>query len=255
MLLCIDSGNTTIVFALFKGKTIHARWRIRAQSGRSCDEYAAWLMPMMDNVGCRISDITDVVISNVVPEAGQSLEELCRQYFDCDPFIITDLNCPLPLAVDEPSEVGADRIANATALRSDYSLPAVAVDFGTATTFDIVDQKGAYCGGVILPGIDLSLKILHRRTARLPHVALVGTPPIIGRSTFDAIRSGIFWGTIGQVEGFISRIRAEMGANTRFIATGGFGQQCASILASTSWDRDLTLRGMRCVYQDRKKHG
>lgn len=254
MILTIDSGNTSVIFALFEQDRLHSRWRISTVAGRSCDEYGSWLMSLMARGGIQPSDIEGVVIANVVPDAQSELDELSQRYFHCQAMVLGYENQPLHLAVDYPREVGADRIANAFALYRHGTLPSVAIDFGTATTFDVVDAQGAYLGGAILPGIDLSLRILHTKTACLPHTALAGTPSVIGRSTLDAIRSGIFWGTIGQVEGMLARIIQQIGQDVYAVATGGFGQQCADkIAAINEYDANLTVRGLLQLYHENQK--
>ena len=254
MLLAIDSGNTNIVFAVFEDDgTVKGEWRSSTDGNRTADEFGIWLEQLMQLSGLQRSDITASIIATVVPATLFSLKTLCRKYFNCDPLVIGEDGVDLGLAVrlDRPEEVGADRLVNAVAAHERYTGPLVVIDFGTATTFDVIGKDGAYEGGAIAPGINLSLEALHQAAAQLPRVAVTRPGNVIGRSTVEAMMSGTFWGYIGMIEGLVSRIRQEFGEpDLRVIATGGlaplFAEYCDVIETA---DADLTLRGLLSIYR------
>ncbi len=252
MLLAVDSGNTNIVFAVFDGSDKRGEWRSSNDSRRTADEYGVWLTQLMALGGLRRDDVTDAVIATVVPEALYSLRSLCRTYFDCDPLIVGEPGVELGVQalVDAPEEVGADRLVNAVAAHRSYGGPLVIVDFGTATTFDVIDGAGNYVGGVIAPGINLSLEALHAAAAQLPRVAVRRPPSVIGKRTVPAMLSGVYWGHMATVEGLVQRIRREYGGAMKVVATGGL----APLFAEGSdvighLDPDLTLRGLAEVHR------
>ncbi len=252
MLLAIDAGNTNVVFAVYNGTERLAVWRCQTESGRTSDEYGCLLGILFVGSQLDFSMIKNVIISSVVPAANENLRRFCRTYLNAEPVFIgkdcTALNLMTKL---EPSvAVGADRLVNALAVRDLYRTPAVVVDFGTATTFDVVDTEGAYCGGVIAPGINLSVKALHQAAAMLPHISVRKPEKVIGTNTIDAMQSGLFYGYIGLVEGLIRRIADEMKVTSPFVlATGGL----ASLFAGATpeihdVDEDLTLRGLYHIF-------
>lgn len=258
MLLAIDSGNTNIVFAVFdKDGTVKGEWRASTDANRTADEFGVWLEQVMHFSNLERRDITAAIVATVVPANLFSLKTLCRTYFDCDPLVIGEDNVDLGIAVrlDNPSEVGADRLVNAIAAHERYKGPLVIIDFGTATTFDVIAGDGGYEGGAIAPGINLSLEALHQAAAQLPRIAVTRPGKVIGRSTVEAMMSGTFWGYIGMIEGMISRIRQEFGEpDLRVIATGGlaplFAEYCDTIETA---DADLTLRGLLSIYRLNQK--
>ena len=250
MLLAVDVGNTNILFALADAHGIRSRWRIKTDPQRTADEYAVWLYQLMQMEGIARDRVRDVIIATVVPQALFHLRGLARRMFGAEPLVVgapgveTGMDIRLPL----PSEVGADRIVNAVAARAEHGPPLVVLDFGTATTFDVVSADGAYEGGVIAPGINLSMDALYRAAARLPRIAVEPPPEgqgVIGKGTVHAMQSGVFWGYVGLVEGLVARIRAELGGSARVIATGGlsamFGRHTAVI---DHVDPDLTVKGL-----------
>ena len=252
MLLAVDSGNTDIVFAVFDGSGKRGEWRSSNDSRRTADEYGVWLTQLMALAGLRREDVTDAIIATVVPEALYSLRSLCRTYFDCDPLIVGEPGVELGVRalVDAPEEVGADRLVNAVAAHLSYGGPLVIVDFGTATTFDVIDGAGNYVGGVIAPGINLSLEALHAAAAQLPRVAVRRPPSVIGKRTVPAMLSGVYWGHMATVEGLVERIRREYGGAMKVVATGGL----APLFAEGSdvighLDPDLTLRGLAEIHR------
>jgi type III pantothenate kinase len=251
MLLAIDAGNTNIVFAVHDGHEVRAEWRAVTETARTADEYAVMLMPLLQLQGIGLSDVDSAIIATVVPAALFDLKLLCRRYFKCEPLVVGDPNVDLGINVrmDRPSAVGADRLVNAVAAHASHKGALIVVDFGTATTFDVVSPQGDYDGGVIAPGANLSAEALHRAAAMLPRVAVERTQAVIGKDTEPGMRSGLFWGYIGLVEGLVARIKEEYGMPMTVIATGGiaavFFKQTPAI---DFLDPDLTIRGLVLIH-------
>jgi type III pantothenate kinase len=249
MLLVVDAGNTNIVFAVHDGKDWAGSWRIRTDPQRTSDEYAVWLLALLGHTGIRRENVSRAVIGTVVPAALYHLRRLCREWFSVEPLVArAALDWGFEIKVNQPNEVGADRLLNALASHRRFGGPLIVVDFGTATTFDVVDPTGAYLGGVIAPGINLSIEALHRAAARLPRIGIGRPQSVIGRSTVPAMQSGIYWGYVGMIEGLVARIQAEFGAKLKVIATGGL----APLLAEGTTvieriDPDITLDGLRML--------
>jgi type III pantothenate kinase len=253
MLLAIDVGNTNIVFAICDGETIKQRWRISTDGQRTADEYAVWLHQLMQLEGVERSHIGAAIIATVVPQTLFNLQRLCRKYFDVEPLVVAVGEIDLGLRIDlpNPGEVGADRLVNAIAAHESTPGNLIIVDFGTATTFDVVGADGSYRGGVIAPGINLSMDALYRAAAKLPRIAV--EPPtaaggdlgVIGKNTVHAMQSGVFWGYVGLIEGLVARITSEIGPPVTVIATGGlatlFSRHTSAI---DRVDGDLTIRGL-----------
>lgn len=249
MLLAIDAGNTNVVFALFDGREIKGRWRIATDPRRTGDEYAVWLMQLLAIRGIDRKKVETVIISTVVPRALHNLEILCRHYFNVEPLIagIGKADYAIDIDVDEPRSLGADRAVNAIAAHAKHGGDLIIVDFGTATTFDAVDFHGAYKGGIIAPGINLSLDALVGNTAKLPRIAIEvpKTQSVIGRNTEDQMLIGVFWGYVSMMEGLIARMRTEIGRPAKVIATGGLAvlfNEATGIFDSV--DPDLTIEGL-----------
>ncbi len=252
MLLAIDSGNTNAVFAVYEGDTRRGEWRSARMSGKTADEYAVWLTQLMKMDGIEPEAIDAAIIANVVPAASYDLTMLCRRYFDCMPMVVgeADVDLGIDVLVPNPEEVGADRLVNAVGAAATYDGPLIIVDFGTATTFDVVDETGAYRGGAIAPGINLSLEALHSAAAKLPRVAVTRPAKVIGTGTVSAMQAGIFWGYVGLIEGLVDRMSREYGADTTVVATGGLAPLFMGATDSIDHlDRDLTLRGLLAIYQ------
>ncbi len=252
MLLAIDSGNTNVVFAVYDGEDLKGVWRCANDPKRTADEYAVWLTQLMSLRGIASSNIAGAIIANVVPQAMFNLVSLCERYFIGTPLIVgdSDVDLGLEILIDRPEQVGADRLVTAVSTFSRYGGPTIMIDFGTATTFDIVDGDGNYRGGAIAPGINLSAEALHMASAQLPLVRIQPTPKVIGQATVPAMQSGIFWGYIGMIEGLVARIRGEYGAPMKVVATGGLAAlfaQSTDVIDHT--DRELTIRGLLQVYQ------
>ena len=247
MLLAIDAGNTNIVFAVHDGKRVRGQWRASTSDTRTADEYLAWLSNLMSFDGLDPATIERAIISTVVPQARMGLEILCRRFLGCEAMVVGDpaVRLPLEVLLERPSEVGADRLVNAVAAHTTYHGPLIVVDFGTATTLDIVDGGGNYAGGVIAPGINLSMRALHMAAAQLPNVAVERPARVIGRSTVAAMQSGVFWGYVSLVEGLVERVRAEYGAPMKVISTGGLAPVFRSGTDLIEHeDPDLTIRGL-----------
>jgi type III pantothenate kinase len=249
MLLVIDAGNTNIVFAVHDGAEWRGTWRLATSSQRTSDEYGVWLEALLGRAGIAAVQIDAAVIGTVVPAALYHLRRLCRDWFDVEPIVArAALDWGFPIRIDNPDEVGADRLLNALAAHNHYGGPLIVVDFGTATTFDVVDRDGGYLGGVIAPGINLSIEALHQAAARLPRIGIGRPQSVIGRSTIPAMRSGIYWGYVGLIEGLLARIEGEYGEKLKAIATGGLAPLFAEgTQALTTIDPDLTLDGLRLL--------
>jgi type III pantothenate kinase len=251
MLLAIDAGNTNIVFAVHDGHVWRGNWRVATQSQRTSDEYGVWLLALLQHAGLRPSDIDKAVIGTVVPAALYHLRRLCRDWFTVEPLVVrASLNWGFEIRVDRPDEVGADRLLNALAAHQRYHGPLIVIDFGTATTFDVVDADGAYLGGAIAPGINLSIEALHQAAARLPRIGIGRPQSVIGRDTVPAMQSGIYWGYVGLIEGLVTRIQAEYGAPLKVVATGGLAPLFAGATMAIQYtDADLTLDGLRLLVE------
>jgi type III pantothenate kinase len=249
MLLACDVGNTNVVFALFEGNAIKARWRIATDPRRTGDEYAVWLIQLMEIEKIAREEVTQVIVATVVPRALHNLDVLARKYFGVEPLVAGQGKAAwdFEIDVDEPSSLGADRAVNAIAAHAKYPGDLIVVDFGTATTFDVVDFNGAYKGGIIAPGINLSLDALVNNTAKLPRIAIEEprSNSVTGRNTEDQMLIGVFWGYVAMMEGLVLRLRAEIGRPAKVIATGGLAllfHKHTDIFDAV--DADLTLEGL-----------
>ncbi len=254
MLLAIDIGNTNIVFAVYSSDKLRASWRLQTIGSRSPDEYALFLNGVFDLEKIEWSQIDDVIVSSVVPEADFHIKKFCEKYLKKKPLMVGLKDVPIKVALDTPGEVGADRLVNAVAVTEFYKTPAIVVDFGTATTFDVIDAKGRYAGGAIAPGINLSLEALHRAAAKLPKVNIQKPASVIGKNTVSAIQSGIFFGYLGLIEGIVGNISKELDAKPFVIATGGLAGLFEPHTKSIhKVDDELTLKGLLRIYQHNKK--
>jgi type III pantothenate kinase len=249
MLLAVDVGNTNVVFALCEGRSIRARWRIATDPRRTGDEYAVWLLQLLAVEGLDRSAVTRMIVSTVVPRARHNLEVLGEKYFALTPLFAGEgaADWDFPIDVDEPRSLGADRAVNAIAAHAAHDGDLIVIDFGTATTFDVIDFTGAYKGGIIAPGINLSLDALVNNTAKLPRIAIEAPrdASVIGRNTEDQMHIGVFWGYVAMMEGLISRLKSEIGRPSRVIATGGLAvlfDERTNIFDAV--EPDLTLHGL-----------
>ncbi len=246
MLLAIDVGNTNTVFALHDGERSIAEWRCSTSGQRTADEYFVWLQKLMEFTDLQ-PRITDVVISSVVPQVVFNLRVLSDRYFNTRPLVVgkPEVKLGVPVRVDPTTHVGADRLVNTVGAHDRYGGNLIIVDFGTATTFDVVAEDGAYVGGVISPGVNLSLRALHDAAAALPHIDVTRPENVIGTNTVACMQSGVYWGYIGLIEGICNRIRAERGVPMKVIGTGGLSTlfaQGTDILETV--DTDLTIHGL-----------
>jgi type III pantothenate kinase len=262
MLLAIDVGNTHTVLGVHDGHGWHA-WRIHTNPARTEDEHYALLQTLLHAKGLH-APIRVVVIATVVPALEDTLRMLAERWLRCEPLVVSyQLDLGIQVAYEPPSAVGADRLANAVGAKARYGLPAVVVDFGTATTLDAITREGVYLGGAILPGVELMLESLAGRTARLPRIALwnpsntpdapVAIPPI-GRSTPESLRSGVLLGSVGAIERLITLFKAELGSDTRVIATGGLAERVMPLCPQIEqMDPLLTLEGLRIIYERNRR--
>ena len=249
MLLAIDAGNTNLVFALVEDGDIRTRWRIASDPRRTADQYAVWLHQLIELEGYRKSDVDAVVIGTVVPRALHNLEVLAGKYFGVEPLIAGQgaAAWPIRLDVDEPQNVGADRALNAIAAHAKHKGALIVIDFGTATTFDWVGADGAYRGGIIAPGINLSLDALVSAAAKLPRIAIEapGDGSVIGRTTESQMLIGIYWGYVAMIEGLVERMKREIGGSVTVVATGGLATLFAvHTKAFDAIEPDLTIQGL-----------
>ena len=251
MILAVDVGNTNIVLGLYEGRTLRRHWRLSTNRSATADEYGILLTNLFQLAKVRVEEIEGVVLANVVPPLTPTLERCFRQYAGKEALVIgPGIRTGLNIRYENPKEVGADRIANAVAGLELYGSPLVVVDFGTATTFDYLDESGAYIGGAIVPGIGISAEALYQRAAKLPRIELVKPPTVIGRNTVVAMQAGMIYGYAGQVDGIVRRIAREFNVQPRVIATGGLAELIASESETIEKvDPLLTLEGLRLVYE------
>ena len=256
MLLVVDVGNTNTVFAIYKASTILGQWRCSTDTNRTADEYFIWLKGLTDYNKINLKIVQDMIISAVVPQVEFNLRVMSNRYFDTRPLVVGKPDCriPIEIRVDKGVQVGADRIVNSVGAFNKYGGDLVVIDFGTATTFDIIDYDGAYIGGVISPGVDLSLSTLYRSAAALPYVNISRPKNIIGKNTRHCMQSGIFWGYVSLIEGIIKRINSETGKTLKTIATGGLSTLFGNdINIFEKVDLNLTLSGLVDIYKFNKK--
>ena len=249
MLLAIDAGNTNCVFALVDGGEIKARWRIATDPRRTADEYAVWLHQLLELEGYGRDAVSQVIIGTVVPRALHNLEVLSKKYFAVEPLVAGQERASWPIALDvpEPSSVGADRALNAIAAHARHSGDKIVIDFGTATTFDVVDFSGTYKGGIIAPGINLSLDALVAAAAKLPRIAIAAPQDdsVVGRTTETQMLIGVYWGYVAMIEGLVARLKAEIGRPVTVIATGGLAVLFDKHTdAFDAIEPDLTIQGL-----------
>lgn len=257
MLLAIDVGNTNTVFALFVEGTMLGSWRSRTDAQRTADEYAVFLRTLIQEKGIALHGVKAAIIGSVVPEANFNLARFCREHVHCEPLMVGTLQVKtgIKILLDRPEDIGADRIINAVGGVLAYKPPLLIVDFGTATTFDVVDADGNYAGGAIAPGINLSLQALHMAAAKLPRIGIAPTKRVIGTNTNDAIRSGIYWGYASLIEGMIARIKDEFGTPMTVVTTGGLAPMFADVVKGIDHlDDHLTLRGLCEIYERTCRH-
>jgi len=251
MFVVVDVGNSNIVLGIYRGRELLHHFRLSTNRQSTADEYGIKIHNLFQMSKIAVGDIEGVIISSVVPPLMHVLEELCERYMRKKPLVVgPGIKTGLNLRYENPREVGADRIVNAVAAVEQYGGPLVVVDFGTATTFDCIDAAGNYLGGAIVPGIGISTEALYQRASKLPRIELEKPKRVIGRNTVHAMQSGIIFGYAGQVDGIVNRIRREMNAEPKVIATGGLAELIASEAESIQEvNQLLTLEGLRIIYE------
>ena len=251
MLLAIEQGNTNTLFAVHDGSDWVAQWRTATQSTRTGDEYAVWLYQLLAMADLKFEMLDACIISSVVPQSVFNLRNLARRYLKVEPLVIGEnVDLGIPVRLEKPSEAGADRLVNAIGAHTVFPGDLIIIDSGTATTFDIVAADGGFEGGVIAPGINLSMEALHTAAAKLPRVAIRRPVKTIGRDTVGAMQAGVFWGYIALIEGLIARIKAEWGRPMTVVATGGVASLFQGATdAIDHFDSDLTIRGLLEIHR------
>ena len=251
MLLAIDVGNTNSVFALHNGSEWAALWRISTDATRTADDYAVWFKQLCEMNDIKLEDVSGCIVSSVVPQAKFNFRNFARRYLNTEPIFVGEAGVELgvPLRIDRPDQVGADRLVNAVGAHKVHEGALIVIDSGTATTFDVVGPDGGFEGGIICPGINLSMRALHDAAAQLPRIAIERPAKVIGGDTVGAMQSGVFWGYIGLIDGLVGKIKAEYDAPMKVVATGGI----ASLFEGASetidaYDSDVTIRGLLEIY-------
>lgn len=251
MLLAIEQGNTNTLFAVHDGADWIAQWRAATDSQRTADEYAVWLTQLLSMRRLKLGDLTGCIISSVVPQSIFNLRNLSRRYLSVEPMVIGDnVELGIPVRILKPSEAGADRLVNAMGAHLMYPGDLIVIDSGTATTFDVIAADGAFEGGIIAPGVNLSLQALHEAAAMLPRIAIQKPEKVIGKDTVSNMQSGVFWGYIALIEGLVARIKAEWGKPMTVIGTGGVVSLFEGATDSIDrFDPDLTIRGLLEIWR------
>lgn len=255
MLLAIDCGNTNTVFSIWDGKKFLVTLRTSTHHARTADAYFTWFSTLINHYGIKL-DISDVIISSTVPRVVFNLRVFADRFFGCRPLVVGKPECLLPVAVrvDAGTQVGPDRLVNTVAGFDRFGGDLIVVDFGTATTFDVVAQDGAYVGGVIAPGVNLSLEALHQAAAALPHIDIAKPQKVVGTNTVECMQSGVFWGYIGLVREICDRIKAERDRPMKVISTGGLAplfQQSHALF--DAFEDDLTMHGLTVIHKYNKE--
>jgi len=251
LLMAIDVGNTNVVIGLFQGEELQHQWRLSTDRSRTADDYAVLIKGLMDMVGMSMEEVDGAVLASVVPPLVGTFRELCSGYLKVKPLIIgPNIKTGVRVLYDNPREVGADRIVNAAAAHREYGGPVIVVDFGTATTFDVISRQGEYLGGAIAPGIGISTEALFHRAAKLPKIELREPPSVIGKNTIHSMQSGIVFGFAGQVDALNRRIAEELGEEPMVVATGGLAELVAGVSETIqAVDPLLTIKGLRIIYE------
>lgn len=251
MLLAIEQGNTNTLFAVHDGSDWIAQWRTATEASRTADEYAVWLTQLLSMRGLTLAQLDGCIISSVVPQSIFNLRNLSRRYLSVDPLVIGDgVDLGMKARILKPSEAGADRLVNAVGAHLKYPGDLIVIDSGTATTFDVVAADGAFEGGIIAPGINLSLQALHEAAAMLPRIAIQRPERVIGKDTVSNMQSGVFWGYVALIEGLVARIKAEWGGPMTVIGTGGVASLFEGATDAIDWfDPDLTIRGLLEIWR------
>lgn len=257
MIFVLDTGNTNTVLGVFENDQLKYEWRIKTDRYKTEDEFGMLINSLLSYKGISFTDFSGVIISSVVPPIMSSLEEMCKHYFNLQPLIVGRENVDtfLGMRYPHPQEIGADRIVNAVGAIKSYGTPLIIIDFGTATTYCYINEKEEYVGGLIAPGIQISMEALYSKASKLPKIEIQQPTHVVGKSTVEAMQSGVFYGYIGQVDGIISKIEEQMQVKPKVIATGGL----AALLANESEkidivDQHLTLKGLYLIYQKNNRN-
>jgi type III pantothenate kinase len=251
MLLALDVGNTNTVIGVFEGATLKVHWRLSSRRTGTSDEFGIFIKGLFDFAGLDFRGVDALILSTVVPALQMPLEEMSRHFFGVEPLVVgPGMKTGMPILYEAPREVGADRIVNAVAALAKYGGPCIVVDLGTAITFDAISANAEYLGGIICPGIGISIQGLFKKTARLPMVDFREPDQLIGTNTVSSMQSGLYYGTIAMIDGIVEQMIAKMGRETRAVATGGQ----ASLITKgskfvTTADEDLTLEGLRLIWE------
>lgn len=252
MIFVIDIGNTNTVLGVFEDDELKYEWRLQTDRHKTEDEFGMLMKSLFDYYKIPFSEIKGVIISSVVPPIMRAIENMCQTYFQLEPLIVGRENIDpfLKMSYPNPQEIGADRIVNAVGAIEQYGAPLIIIDFGTATTYCYVDESGAYYGGIITPGIKISMDALYSKASKLPKIEIQQPQTVIGRSTIDAMQSGVYYGYVGQVDGTVTRIKEEMGVSCHVIATGGFAPLIAKGAKTIDFvESHLTLKGLYLIYK------
>jgi type III pantothenate kinase len=253
MLLCLDVGNTNITVAVFEGEHLKGSWRTATDTHKTVDDLGIWLVQLLQWQGIATQDIHQIIIASVVPGLEYTLKQVCKTYLNQQAIWATPGTIPIKVLLDNPAEIGADRLVNAYAVKAAYPLPAMVVDFGTATTIDVINEQGEYMGGIIAPGVNLSLDALYRAAARLPRITLTRPARFLGQSTTTAMQSGVYYGYAMMIEGLLMGLRQENFPDklVSVIATGGLSSLFKDSIPSVGHqDTDLTTRGLALLARD-----
>lgn len=257
LLLTVDVGNTNTVLGLFSGAELHVHWRLTTRREQTADEYGILVRNLLSGSGITAEDIESAALASVVPPLTPILVNTARLLLDHEPLLVEPgVDTGMPILYEPPSDVGADRILNGVAAYEAYGGPVIVVDFGTATTFDVITEKGEYAGGVICPGIGISADALFHRAARLPRVDVRDPESVIGKNTVSSMQSGLYYGYASMIEGLITRIRQELGQPVRVVATGGLAETLSvEIPAIEAVEPVLTLTGLRLIWERNRRNG
>jgi len=255
MLFVLDVGNSNTVLGVFENDKLKHDWRIKTDRYKTADEFGILIKSLFEHNGISLSDISGVIISSVVPPIMFSLEKMSRDYFHVEPMVIghESIHSFLKMNYPNPKEIGADRIVNAVGAINEYDSPLIIIDFGTATTYCYINERKEYVGGVISPGINISMDALYRRASKLPKIEIQPPDHVVGTSTVSAMQSGVFYGFVAQVDGIVTRMQQSINKETTVIATGGLSPLIADESETIQHvDLDLTLKGLHLIYHKNK---